>query len=231
MLKRELCLCDVGKEDSIHITKYLKRLSPIITENQLSESAAYELLTSVTGGLTNFFVSGRRDSKLPFVKLWGFLSVSRPPVVPLKMIAQEVDELLKKGLQDPIIVLKEIAALWESTSNGDDKLQKRIADESALYNMRRYIHTHFASQALAIEIYFRVQSKVQKDEEKAKETSGLKPEVSLPEYTLYMNAVGSFLKPGLVEQKTETLKADSSEKGWQKVVYKKKFKPRQFRPK
>ena len=112
MLKRELCLCDVGKEDSIHITKYLKRLSPIITENQLSESAAYELLTSVTGGLTNFFVSGRRDSKLPFVKLWGFLSVSRPPVVPLKMIAQEVDELLKKGLQDPIIVLKEIAALW-----------------------------------------------------------------------------------------------------------------------
>jgi len=46
--------------------------------------------------------------------------------------------------------------------------------------MRRYIHTHFASQALAIEIYFRVQSKVQKDEEKAKETSGLKPEVSLP---------------------------------------------------
>jgi hypothetical protein len=97
--------------------------------------------------------------------------------------------------------------------------------------MRRYIHTHFASQALAIEIYFRVQSKVQKDEEKAKETSGLKPEVSLPEYMLYMNAVGSFLKPGLVEQKTETPKADSSEKGWQKFVYKNKFKPRQLRPK
>jgi hypothetical protein len=34
--------------------------------------------------------------------------------------------------------------------------------------MRRYIHTHFASQALAIEIYFRVQSKVQKDEKKQK---------------------------------------------------------------
>ena len=130
-----MCLCDVGKEDSIHITKYLKRLSPIITENQLSESAAYELLTSVTGGLTNFFVSGRRDSKLPFVKLWGFLSVSCPPVVPLKKIAQEYDELLEKGLQDPNIVLKEIAALWESTSNGDDELQKRIADESALYSM------------------------------------------------------------------------------------------------
>jgi len=32
MLRRELGLCDVEKEDSIHITKYLKRLSPIITE-------------------------------------------------------------------------------------------------------------------------------------------------------------------------------------------------------
>ena len=144
----------------------------------MSESAAYELLTSVTGGLTNFFVSGRRDSKLPFVKLWGFLSVSRPPVVPLKKIAQEVDELLKKGLQDPNIVLKEIAALWESTGNGDDELQKRIADESTLDNMRRYIHTHFASQVSAIEIYFSIQSKVQNDEEKAKERSGLKSEVS-----------------------------------------------------
>ena len=55
--------------------------------------------------------------------------------MPLKKIAQEVDKLLEKGLQDPNIVLKEIAALWESTSNGDDELQKHIADESALYSM------------------------------------------------------------------------------------------------
>jgi hypothetical protein len=48
---------------------------------------------------------------------------------------------------------------------------------------------------------------------------------------LYMNKVGSFLKPGLVEQKNETPKADFSEKGWQKVVYKNKFKSRQFKPK
>ena len=33
MLRKELGLCDVGKEDSIHITKCLKRLSPIIIEN------------------------------------------------------------------------------------------------------------------------------------------------------------------------------------------------------
>ncbi len=33
----------------------------------------------------------------------------------------------------------------------------------------------------------------------------------MPEYMLYMNAVGSFLKPGLVEQKTETPKTDSPE--------------------
>jgi hypothetical protein len=37
---------------------------------------------------------------------------------------------------------------------------------------------------------------VQKEEEKAKERSG-QPEVSMPEFMLYMNAVGSFLKPGL----------------------------------
>ena len=64
----------------------------------------------------------------------------------------EVDELLKKGLQDPNIVLKEIDTLLETTSNGDDELQNRIADESALYSMRRYIHTNFALQASAIEI-------------------------------------------------------------------------------
>jgi hypothetical protein len=162
MQKRELGLCDIEKEDSIHITKYLKRLYHIITENQLSERAVYELLDSVTGGLTNSFVCGRRDTKIPFVKLWNILSASHPPVVPLQKVTQEVDKLLKKGLQDPNIVLKEIAALWESTSNGDDELQKRIAEESALFSMRRYIHTHFASQASAIEIYFRIQNKVQK---------------------------------------------------------------------
>ena len=54
MLKKELGLFWCREKDSIHNTKYLKRLSPIITENQLSESAANELLTSVTGGLTNF---------------------------------------------------------------------------------------------------------------------------------------------------------------------------------
>jgi hypothetical protein len=184
----------------------------------LSDSSAYELLTSVTGGLTNSFVCSRRDSKLPFVKLWGFLSVSHPTVVSMKKVTQNMDKLLGEGLQDANIILKRIAALWESTRNGDDELQKRIADESALYNKRKYIHTHFASQASAIEIYFRIQSKVQRDEEKAKERSGLKPEIGLPEYLLYMNAVGAFLKPGLVVKKTETLKADSPEKGWQKVV-------------
>ena len=96
--------------------------------------------------------------------------------------------------------------------------------------MRSYIHTHFASQAPAIEIYFRIQSKVQKEEQKVKERSG-RPEISMPEYMLYMNAVGSFLKPGLVVQKTETPKTDSPEKGWQKVVYKKKNRLRQFKPK
>jgi hypothetical protein len=53
--------------------------------------------------------------------------------VSLQKITQKVDKLLEKGLQDSNIVLKEIAAHWESTSNGDDELQKRIADESALY--------------------------------------------------------------------------------------------------
>jgi hypothetical protein len=135
MLKRELGLCDIEKEDSTHLTKYLKRLYPIITENQLSERAAYELLTSVTEGLINSFVGSRRDSKIPFVKLWKLLSATCPPVVPLQKVTQEDDELLKKGPQDPNILLKEIAALWESTSNGDDELRKRIVEESAIFSM------------------------------------------------------------------------------------------------
>jgi hypothetical protein len=48
---------------------------------------------------------------------------------------------------------------------------------------------------------------------------------------LNMNAVGSFLRPGLVEQKTENPKTDSPEKGWQKVVDKKKNRLRQLKPK
>jgi hypothetical protein len=43
--------------------------------------------------------------------------------------------------------------------------------------MRRYIQTHFLSQAPAIEIYYRMQSKIQKEEEKAKVQAGLKPEI------------------------------------------------------
>ena len=59
---------------------------------------------------------------------------------------------------------------------------KRIVDEITLNHMRRYIHTHFASQALTIEIYYCIQSKVQKEEEKARLQAGLKPEIGLPDY-------------------------------------------------
>ena len=64
--------------------------------------------------------------------------------------------------------------------------------------------SQFVSQSLAIETYFRVQSKVQKDKEKSNESSGLRPEIGLPEYIRYMNALGAFFKPGRVVQQTET---------------------------
>jgi hypothetical protein len=92
----------VGKEDSVHISKYLKRMAPIITDNQLSDSAAYDILTFVTEGLTRSFVCGRRDSKLPFLKLWGFLSVSHPKTVSLKEGTQEIDKLFGKAYKKPL---------------------------------------------------------------------------------------------------------------------------------
>jgi hypothetical protein len=42
-----------------------------------------------------------------------------------------------------------------------------------------------------------MQSRIQKGEEKAKERSGLKPEIGPREYMQYMNAVGGFMNPEL----------------------------------
>jgi hypothetical protein len=97
---------------------------------------------------------------------------------------------------------------------------KRIVDEITQNHMRRYIHTQFASQALTIEIYYCIQSKVQKEEEKARLQAGLKPEIGLPDYMYYMNAVGRFLHPELGIQNTGNQKGDPLEKGWKKCLFK-----------
>jgi len=55
-------------EGIFHISKYLKRLAPFITENRLMANAAYDLLTFVTSGETQYFVYRKSDSKLPFLK-------------------------------------------------------------------------------------------------------------------------------------------------------------------
>ena len=52
LLRREMGPCDMGNRDSVHISKYLKRFAPIITQNCLSANAVYNLLTFVTPGQT-----------------------------------------------------------------------------------------------------------------------------------------------------------------------------------
>jgi hypothetical protein len=182
LLRREMGPCDMGNRDSVHISKYLKRFAPIITQNCLSANAVYNLLTFVMPGQTQSFVYSKRDSELPFLKLWGFTSVFCLETTFLETDPQEMEKLFEGGLKHVTSVFKRIAALWELTSNGESELQKCIVDESTLYDMRRYIHTHFASQASAIEIYYCIQSKVQKEEEKARLQAGLKPEIGLPDY-------------------------------------------------
>ena len=75
LLRREMRPCDMGNRESVHISKYLIRFAPIITQNCLSANAVYNLLTFVTPGQTQSFLYSRRDPDLPFLKLWGFLSV------------------------------------------------------------------------------------------------------------------------------------------------------------
>ena len=41
--------------------------------------------------------------------------------------------------------LQRIANLWESACHVSDKLQAKVAVESALYDMGRFIHHHYAS--------------------------------------------------------------------------------------
>jgi len=77
-------------------------------------------------------------------------------------------KLFLEGPQEVMSVLKRIAVVWESSSVGENELQKCIVDLSTLYNMRKYIPTHFVPQASAIEIYYRIQSKIHKAEETAR---------------------------------------------------------------
>jgi hypothetical protein len=77
-------------------------------------------------------------------------------------------KLFLESPQELMPVLKKIAVVWESSSVGENELQECIVDESALYDMTKYIPTHFEPQASAIEIYYRIQSKIHKAEETAR---------------------------------------------------------------
>jgi len=77
-------------------------------------------------------------------------------------------KLFLEGPQEVMSVLKRIAVVWESSSVGENELQKCIVDESALYDMTKYISTHFEPQASAIEIYYRIQSKIHQAVETAR---------------------------------------------------------------
>jgi hypothetical protein len=100
MLRRELGPCDMGEEGSIHISKDWLPL--------LSANAAYDLLTFITDGQTQSFVYGRRDSKLPFLKLWGFLLVFCPKLCPCKRFHRKWIYSLGKAYKKPHPFHKEL---------------------------------------------------------------------------------------------------------------------------
>ncbi len=54
------------------------------------------------------------------------------------------------------IDLHPIIGLWDSTCDKDDSFQVQGVEESTLFDMRKLIHTHFASQASGVELTFNV---------------------------------------------------------------------------
>jgi hypothetical protein len=97
--------------------------------------------------------------------------------------------------------LHQIIGLWDSTGDKDDLFQVQVVEESTLLDMRKLIHTHFASQASGIELNFNVKIAAQAQEHRKMTEMNLEAPVLLPGYMLYMEAVREFVKPEIIERK------------------------------
>jgi hypothetical protein len=63
-------------------------------------------LTFVKSGETQSFVYSRRDSKLPFLKLWSFLSAFCTETTSLKKDLQEMEKLFIEKQQENTSIVK-----------------------------------------------------------------------------------------------------------------------------
>jgi hypothetical protein len=99
------------------------------------------------------------------------------------------------------LALHQIIGLWDFTGDKDDLFQVQVVEESTLLDMRKLIHTHFASQASGIELNFNVKIAAQAQEHRKMTEMNLEAPVLLPGYMLYMEAVREFVKPEIIERK------------------------------
>ena len=97
------------------------------------------------------------------------------------------------------IALHQIIGLWNSTGDKDESFHVQVIEENTLFDMRKLIHTHFASQASGIELNFNVKIAAQAQEHRKMTEMNLEAPVLLPGYMLYMEAVREFVKPEIIE--------------------------------
>jgi hypothetical protein len=99
------------------------------------------------------------------------------------------------------IALHQIIGLWDSTGDKDDSFQVQVVEENTLFDMRKLIHTHFASQASGVELIFNSNIAAQAQEHRDMVNMNLEAPALLPGYMLYMEAVSEFVKPEIIEKK------------------------------
>ena len=198
--------CDMSNLNSRHITTYLKELWPLITKQQLAESSVYALLLTVTKGETYNIVMNSMDSMVLFLQIWDLLYSFRPQRKNQAEISFEGDRIMKERPQNLTIALHQIIGLWDSTGDKDDLFQVQVVEESTLYDMRKLIHKHFASQASGgVQLIFNVKAAAQAQEQRDMTEMNLEVPVLLPGYMLYMEAESEFVKPEIIEKRETKL--------------------------
>ena len=81
--------------------------------------------------------------------------------------------------------------------------QVQVIEESTLFDMRKLIRTHFASQASGVEIIFNVKIAAQAQEHREMTEMSLEARVFLPGFMLFMEAVSECVMPKIIEKKKQ----------------------------
>jgi hypothetical protein len=63
---------------------------------------------------------------------------------------------MKERPQNLTIALHQFIGLWDSTGDKDYSFQVQVVEENTLFDMRKLILSHFASQASGVDFIFNV---------------------------------------------------------------------------